>query len=232
MAVRPWTSTRTRLITVDMNIKDLSGKRFGRLTALERLPRKYKRCFLWRCRCDCGRECEIPTDWLTQGVARSCGCLKRHDITGQRRDHLTAIRPTGEMSDRGAVWVWRCDCGRETERGIDSVGSERGGSTMCRACARELKRRQAAAMADGIVRTESGASVEAVEAIRAGKLPRNNSSGIRGVHWHSRIRKWNARVSVNGRLLSLGYYDTIEEAAKARAEAVKRIYGDGNDQGE
>lgn len=51
------------------------------------------------------------------------------------------------------------------------------------------------------------------------KLRSNNTSGINGVYWHKQCNKWNARVKVNGKDLSLGLFDTLEEAAKRRKEA-------------
>ena len=78
------------------------------------------------------------------------------------------------------------------ERSIDRIGSENGGTTICPECVRQFKRRQAAAMVSGIKRTESRASVEAVEAINAGNLPRNNSSAIRGIYWYSSQEHYDA----------------------------------------
>lgn len=58
---------------------DLSGQRFGLLTALQRvsyaapvgLPT------LWLCRCDCGVENMVRMTDLRSGRSRSCGCLRR-----------------------------------------------------------------------------------------------------------------------------------------------------------
>lgn len=36
------------------------------------------------------------------------------DITGQRFHKLTAIRPDHTTENRSAVWLFRCDCGKET----------------------------------------------------------------------------------------------------------------------
>lgn len=57
--------------------KDLSGRRFGRLTAIEPTGEKKNHCFLWRCRCDCGKEVVVTSNALLMGNTRSCGCLSR-----------------------------------------------------------------------------------------------------------------------------------------------------------
>ena len=63
-----------------MNCIDLTGQRFGRLTVLRRAgSMEYGGCAhaVWRCRCDCGEECDIVSMHLRKGVTRSCGCLRR-----------------------------------------------------------------------------------------------------------------------------------------------------------
>ncbi len=55
---------------------DLTGKRFGRLTALEPTPKRRKSSVIWRCRCDCGNEIECESENLTRGKVKSCGCLQ------------------------------------------------------------------------------------------------------------------------------------------------------------
>ena len=98
------------------SIKDLTGKRFGRLVAQERLPEKKDGSYLWRCQCDCGSIAFISAAALTKGQTKSCGCLaleaKRAqacDLKGQRFGRLTIIEPTEDRSTNGGV-LWRCNC--------------------------------------------------------------------------------------------------------------------------
>jgi hypothetical protein len=51
---------------------------------------------------------------------------------------------------------------------------------------------------------------------------RANTSGATGVVWYKRKAKWHARITVDGRQLSLGYYDRFEDAASARKHADAR----------
>lgn len=58
---------------------DRTGKRYGRLTVIERAERPLrttKTCAWWLCRCDCGEEVVIYGSNLTDGRTRSCGCLR------------------------------------------------------------------------------------------------------------------------------------------------------------
>jgi hypothetical protein len=51
------------------------------------------------------------------------------------------------------------------------------------------------------------------------KLPCNNTSGVMGVYWHKGLAKWQAQITVDGKRIHLGYFDSIEDAAAARAKA-------------
>jgi len=62
------------------NVRNLSGKRFGRLVALKNIGShrtKNHLCVVWLCHCDCGEMVEKKSVDLLQGRTRSCGCLTR-----------------------------------------------------------------------------------------------------------------------------------------------------------
>ena len=56
-------------------------------------------------------------------------------------------------------------------------------------------------------------------------LNRNNTSGIAGVS-KTACGKWRARITVNGKEIQLGNYNTIEEAQTVRQEAEFKYYGE------
>lgn len=63
-------------------IKDLSGQKFGRLTAIE--PAGYDRKRIkWKCVCECGNTTFVGSDKLINGHTKSCGCLLS-DVLKQR----------------------------------------------------------------------------------------------------------------------------------------------------
>lgn len=98
--------------------KDVSGRKFGRLTALRATGRKpERRSTIWLCRCECGGEVEVPLCKLTGGHTQSCGCKgTSRDLAGIRFGSLIALSPTAKRtSSRGVVWHCLCDCGGTTE---------------------------------------------------------------------------------------------------------------------
>jgi len=56
--------------------------------------------------------------------------------------------------------------------------------------------------------------------------PSHNTSGFKGVLWRKNSNKWMARVSVNGKYISLGLYDDILDAARAYNEAALKYHGE------
>ncbi len=58
------------------------------------------------------------------------------------------------------------------------------------------------------------------------KIPRNNTSGFRGVCWSEREKNWRAQINVGKIRKSIGRYDTKEEAARAYDIAAKKEYGE------
>ena len=59
--------------------KDLTGQKFGMLTALydsgKREPTNG--CIMWVCKCDCGKLHIVNSNALRFGVIKSCGCVNR-----------------------------------------------------------------------------------------------------------------------------------------------------------
>ena len=71
------------------NIKDLTGKRFGKLTVMGLDHVSRTRGSFWLCQCDCGTEIVVRRDSLTTGNTMSCGCYhdeyrRTHGMTNTR----------------------------------------------------------------------------------------------------------------------------------------------------
>lgn len=82
-------------------IKDLSGKYFGRLTVTGFSHKEFRRSggsmFFWHCICECGRKTVASGTHLKTGNTSSCGCLHRERLAsapiihGGRRSRLYRI---------------------------------------------------------------------------------------------------------------------------------------------
>lgn len=54
----------------------------------------------------------------------------------------------------------------------------------------------------------------------------NNTSGYKGVTWNKEREKWVAQIKVNGKLIRLGRFSKIEDAAHAYDQAAKKYFGE------
>ena len=59
--------------------RDLTGQRFGKLTALEPTNKRKAKSVVWHCRCDCGKESFHTANSLVEGRAKSCGCSRQEN---------------------------------------------------------------------------------------------------------------------------------------------------------
>lgn len=58
--------------------QDLSGKRFGMLTVLCRVPNQRSNKVLYRCECECGNKIDVCYSSLVYGDRKTCGCVDLH----------------------------------------------------------------------------------------------------------------------------------------------------------
>jgi hypothetical protein len=58
------------------------------------------------------------------------------------------------------------------------------------------------------------------------KRSKLNTSGVKGVTWSKRERKWMAQIRVAGKRINLGYYSCIEDAGRAYRTAAMTHFGD------
>jgi len=95
-----------------MKLKDISGKKFGKLTALNRECINGSNSF-WKCSCECGSFIVVKTGDLNSGHNTSCGCRKR-ELLGNKFGMLEVIEKL-EYCDkyRSTLWKCKCECGNE-----------------------------------------------------------------------------------------------------------------------
>lgn len=58
------------------------------------------------------------------------------------------------------------------------------------------------------------------------RIRKDNTSGYKGVVWHSQHNRWQARIKFDGSTKHLGYFATAEEAALAYNKSARELYGE------
>lgn len=115
---------------------DLTGKRFGRWSVLERAGSNSSGQATWLCVCDCGTKRVVDGSSLRTGRSKGCGCVHENqimtvDVSGHRFGRLTVIKKAGINAQRKATWLCKCDCGNECVVGGDNL---RNGHTQSCGC--------------------------------------------------------------------------------------------------
>lgn len=121
-----------------MNYENLTGRTYGKLTAVERAGTDKNGRALWRCSCECGGEKITDALSLKRGDCKSCGCIRPNhgvrgrfvDLTGEKFGKLTVVGRVKSM------WLCKCDCGRQCEVRSDSL---KNGNTKSCGCLRSSK---------------------------------------------------------------------------------------------
>ena len=202
---------------------DLTGKRFGALTVVEKAPSK-NRYIMWACRCDCGKDHVVAQVYLLKGLVTSCGCgICRHtrrqvDYTGRTFWNLTAIRRIVN-----GKWLWRCTCGNETVATAANV--KKGITTSCGCVRREASEKRITK--DNVLQHYEGTCVTMIRKITSGKLRSNNRSGYTGVSIRHNVAcdVYVATIMVKKRKIHLGTFADMASAIAARKDAERKYFG-------
>lgn len=137
---------------------ELTGRVFGRLTALRRAGRSPHGRRLWLCVCRCGEQSLVEASKLKSGNTQSCGCAwtdgwqvsnarKFRDLTAKRFGRLKVVEMVFKRRGR-LYWQCLCDCGSEMV--IDGHSLKSGATKSCGCLQRErasAARRRACAAA-------------------------------------------------------------------------------------
>lgn len=174
----------------------------------------------WTCLCSCGYTCEATAAELVSGRKTHCGCKSvrsyaTSNITGQRFGRLTAMYPTKKRDAKGfVIWHCRCDCGNEPDVSYNNLMYCGQQSCGCRKKEHDQEL--------GTLLTHVGGT--SLEMIQSQKLPRDNTTGYKGVYL---VRgKYMAKIVFQKKQYFLGTYDSIEEAAAARKSAEALLFGE------
>lgn len=201
-------------------MKDLTNQRFGNLIVLEQAPKIGNDTHsTWLCLCDCGNIVVVRGFQLSNGKKTHCGCQTKSniiDIIGKQFGRLTVIESAGLDKYNNALWLCKCDCGKDI---IAKGVTLRDGRTQSCGClklemnAADMPNRR---KKDLIEKTSLGK-------IKSSNNQKNNTSGYKGVSRHSQLDKWVANINFNGKRIYLGLFDDLEKAIEARKKA-EEIY--------
>lgn len=223
---------------------DLTGQQFGKLTPLYSVRKRSKRGIsrvFWACRCECGQMTLVSATNLKSGSVKSCGCSKKEYIsqTHQKKntyifegEYVVGITSNG---DRFTIDVEDYDlvspyCWRQNSNGY-FITQDRDGEQI-RLHRLIMGITDPEELVDHINHDTSFNAkcnlrvVSKSENMQNSVRAENNASGVKGVSWTGRERRWRAYIKIDGRQIDLGYYKSFDDAVAARKAAEERYFGE------
>ena len=116
-------------------LEDLTGQKFGRLTAVSRYGFDEFGRQLWTCECECGNTIVAHAYSLKQGHTKSCGCLKKEKATAnlpsnQVGERCPSYKHGGEGTRLYNIWKgMKRRCYNEHDSSYENYGGR--GITVC-----------------------------------------------------------------------------------------------------
>ena len=229
--------------------KDLTGMKFGRLTVIKRTedyvsPSGEKKV-QWLCECSCENKTRIIVmgSNLTKGNTESCGCLAKEKTIkrNKSRKRYNQYDLSGEYgigyTSKGEKFYFDLEdydkikdyCWYKNAYGYIVASDENG---------KEVRFHSIifpnAEVVDHIHGEQSrndnrkGNIRPATQSQNSMNRKRrsDNNSGVTGVYWIARNKKWGASITIGGKTKFLGSYDNFEDAVTARKTAEDKYFGE------
>lgn len=206
--------------------QDYVNKKYNRLTVKSltyKIVGTTKRAF-FVCECECNNIKEILAGHVVNGHTQSCGCLQKERVAEcfltHGQTHIRLYSTWENMIQRchnsnnlrykdwGGRGIKVCDEWREFEPFRDWAFKNGYSDKL------SIDRINN----DGNYEPSNCRWVDNITQMRNTRTPCTNTSGVKGVTFYRRTGKWIAQIGVNKKMIRLGYYNTIEDAAYARAQ--------------
>lgn len=219
-------------------IIDLTGKRFGMLTVLQRAEKNMYGKPAWECKCDCGKTSVVCGDVLRRGDTKSCGCMRGVRSFEQKNPEFRRSR-RNKLYNLWSGIIYRCS--HESASHYEYYGGK--GVSVCKEWEDSFEAFAKWSLCNGykagleIDRIDNNLSyspencrfITHKENSRNRGRRRTNQSGCTGVQFRKNRSgnggKWRACIMVDGKNISLGHFDTIEEAISARKAGELMYWG-------
>lgn len=211
--------------------QNLIGNIYGRLKVTSESDNCKNRT-MWFCECTCGNTCVVRADHLKSNITSSCGCLRLDRL----KDSICTHKATG--TDTYNIWEsmnQRCNnpksngyseyggrgikiCYRWSGRvGFENFLSDMGERPKCLS----LDRIDVNGNYEPSNCRWADSSLQSFNT----RKPKNNTSGRSGVSWDKHRSKWASYIMKDYKKISLGRFETFEEAVHAREQAELKYFG-------
>ena len=222
---------------------NMIGMRYGRLTVTQRAESKVnshgEKQTSWLCQCDCGNQVVVTRRALITGNTKSCGCLYKEVVkTASKKMNQYIFGDgvvTGYTSKGDSFFVDIEDypkikdyCWRKNQDGYIVTTVDRANVFLHRL----LTKAPPGFVVDHINHDTTDNRRQNLRVVTQSQNMQNacfegtNISGMVGVNWDEKMKKWHARINVNKETIQLGYYEDFDDAVAARKIAEEKYFGE------
>ena len=211
------------------NKVEMTGKRFGRLIVIRESLQRLSGVIAWDCLCDCGKIKSITGKSMRSGMTKSCGCLQAETISKLLTTHgmkgsetynvwVSMIQrctnpKNSRYEDYGGRNIAVCQKWLKFENFFKDMGTKPQGLT--------IERRNNDL---GYFKENCSWNTYLVQA-KNQRIRKDNSTGITGVGWNKRLKKYRVRITANQKKYHIGVFDNLEDAKIARSDAELKYWG-------
>lgn len=172
----------------------------------------------------------IRMDTIVSGSIISCGCYnaennyrKSVNIKNKFFGYLEALEPTEKRDKNNGSIIWKCECKCGNICYVSAANLKRGALASCGCLATKIHSNTGKIAGKNIAENfcMEGTNIKNLTA----KVPKNNTSGVKGVHWDKTRQKWIAQIVFKGKHYYLGRYSKKEDAIAIRKIAEEKLFG-------
>ncbi len=152
---------------------------------------------------------------------------KFEDLTGKKFNRLTVLGLAERNSSRQIQWKCKCDCGNivfATTTYLKSGHTKSCGCLNKEKASKRLKDSKFIKAKNNYRKENFLVEGTSLSLINPKHLRKNNKSGVTGVYWDKKLKKYRARINIKGKSISLGCFKDLKEAKKARKLAEDKYY--------
>ena len=141
--------------------------------------------------------------------------LREKGIIGKKYGRLTVLqRSDNQSSNKAYLYKCQCECGKIIYTRLSHLKDGDIKSCGCLFEENSKKLNTRPVFYDGTN----------ISHIKSKKIPKNNTSGFKGVSFNKKRKKWEAALMLRGKTIHLGSFDRIEDAIRARRNGEKKYY--------
>ena len=195
----------------------LLGQRFGKLLVISNAGRNKWGNIFWNCICDCGSKIVVPGASLSKGSKKGCGCERKTGTPeyvtwrSMRQRCLNSNDPS--YKSYGGRGITICERWKSFESFFTDMGKKPRKELTIERINNDL----------GYMPSNCKWATR-TEQVRNRRIQKNNTTGVNGVQWTKKRKRYRAKIKVNSKSIELGLFSNFSDAVEARQQGEAKYW--------